>query len=256
VAVFDTAFHRTIPDEASTYALPAEWRRSWGIRRFGFHGLSVQWSTRRACELLERDAEGLRLVICHLGGGCSVTAVRNGHSVDTTMGFSPLEGIPMATRSGSVDPTIVLYALRRHGLDVGLVDAVLNLESGLKGLAGMEGMKAVEAAAARGDRDAALALDVFVHRLAGSIAAMATAAGGLDAVVFTAGVGENSSEVRSRATARLAFLGVRIADDLNAAAEPDCNIAAAGSDIPVLVIRAREELVAAEAARAVLSVRE
>ena len=153
IAVFDTAFHHTIPAEASTYALPAEWRE-WGIRRFGFHGLSVEWSTQRAAELLGRDA-GTRLVVCHLGGGCSVTAVRDGRSVDTTMGFSPLEGIPMTTRSGSIDPAIVFYVMRVHGLTADAAEHALNFESGIEGLApGHGGTRAVECAAAAGDEPA------------------------------------------------------------------------------------------------------
>ena len=153
IAVFDTAFHHTIPAEAFTYALPAEWRE-WGIRRFGFHGLSVEWSTQRAAELLGRDA-GTRLVVCHLGGGCSVTAVRDGRSVDTTMGFSPLEGIPMTTRSGSIDPAIVFYVMRVHGLTADAAEHALNFESGIEGLApGHGGTRAVERAAAAGDEPA------------------------------------------------------------------------------------------------------
>jgi acetate kinase len=255
VAVFDTAFHATIPAAASTYALPRVWREDWGIRRYGFHGISVQWSAERAPELLGRPGEGLRLVVCHLGGGSSVTATRDGRSLDTTMGFSPLEGIPMTTRSGSFDPGALLYAVREHGLGADELDEVLNTESGLAALSGLGGgMREVEAAAADGDPDARLALDVFLHRLAGAVAAMAVAGGGVDALVFTAGIGENSALVRREACERLAFLGVRLDAAANAEAEPDCDVAEAGSAVRVLVIRAREEIVAARAARSLVGV--
>ena len=251
IAVFDTAFHHTIPAEASTYALPAEWRE-WGIRRFGFHGLSVEWSTQRAAELLGRDA-GTRLVVCHLGGGCSVTAVRDGRSVDTTMGFSPLEGIPMTTRSGSIDPAIVFYVMRVHGLTADAAEHALNLESGIEGLApGHGGTRAVERAAAAGDEPAALAVGVFVHRLTAAIAAMAAAAGGIDALVFTGGIGEHSASIRAGSCASLGFLGLSLDAGLNASPTLDCDVAGPDSAVRILLIAAREDVVAARAARAVL----
>jgi acetate kinase len=253
VAVFDTAFHATMPAAASTYAVPREWREDWAVRRYGFHGSSVQWSAERAPQLLGRSPEGLRLVVCHLGGGSSVTAVRDGRSVDTTMGFSPLEGIPMTTRSGSVDPGALLYLQRERGFGVDELDRALNSESGVKALAGGgPGMREIEAAAELGDADAHLAVDVFLHRLAGAVAAMAAAAGGLDALVFTAGIGENSAPIRAGACERLAFLGVQLDAELNAASAPDCDIAPRSSAVRVLVIRAREEIVAARAARSLL----
>ncbi|HEY3071018.1 MAG TPA: acetate/propionate family kinase [Gaiellaceae bacterium] len=253
VAVFDTFFHRTIPEEAAVYAIPRTWREEWGIRRYGFHGLSVEWCAERVPILLGRPSDGLRLVVCHLGGGCSVTAVRNGQSVDTTMGFSPLEGIPMTTRSGSLDPGALLYVLREHGLDADALDRALNFESGIEGLApGAEGMREIEQAASAGDPDAKLALDVFVHRLVGAVAAMAAAGGGLDALAFTAGIGENSALVRARACERLAFLGVDLDAACNEGAEPDCDVAAEDSRVRAFVIHAREDLVAARAARALL----
>jgi acetate kinase len=256
VAVFDTWFHATIPDEASTYALPARWREEWGVRRYGFHGLSVAWSAERAPELLGRPADGLRLVVAHLGGGSSLTAVRDGRSVDTTMGFSPLEGVPMTTRAGSVDPGALVYALREHGLDADALDDELNLGSGLKALAGGSGeMLELEQAAGRGDEAARLALGVFVHRVAGAAAAMAAAAGGLDALVFTAGIGEGSALVRALVCERLRFLGVELDPARNDGAEPDCDVAADSSAVRALVIAAREELVAARAARALLNAR-
>jgi acetate kinase len=253
VAVFDTQFHATIPPEAATYAVPARWRDDWGIRRYGFHGLSVEWSAERAPELLRRPASGLRLVVCHLGGGSSITAVRDGRSVDTTMGFSPLEGVPMTTRSGSIDPGAILHVLATRRESRESVEHTLNFESGLKGLSGCSGgMLDVERRAADGDEAAALALDVFTHRVAGAVASMAASAGGIDALVFTAGIGENSAGVRAGICKRLAFLGVELSPEANDGAEPDCDVAAADSVVRVLVVRAREEVVAARAARALL----
>ena len=251
IAVFDTAFHAGMPAEAATYAVPRTWREDWGIRRYGFHGLSVQWSAERAADLL--GAEGARrLVVCHLGGGCSVTAVRDGRSVDTSMGFTPLEGVPMATRSGSVDPGALLYVQRAHGLSVDDVDHALNLESGVKGLSGGRELRQLEDAAS-GDETAQLALDVYTYRIAGAVAAMCTALGGLDAITFTAGVGEHSPAVRSAVCTRLEFLGVKLDRDLNERSTPDADIAAPESDVRVLVVAAREELVAARAVRALFA---
>jgi len=235
VAVFDTAFHVTIPEVAATYAVPQQWR-DWGVRRYGFHGLSVQWCAEQVA--------APRLVVCHLGGGSSVTAVLYGHSVDTTMGFSPLEGVPMTTRSGSLDPGAVLYLLRERGLDADTLEHELNFEAGMKALAGGTGdMRDVEEAGG------GLPLDIFVYRVAAAVAAMASALGGLDALVFTAGIGENSALVRARVCERLAFLGIELDPAANAQAEPDCKISR--GRVAVHVIRAREELVAARAARAV-----
>jgi acetate kinase len=254
VAVFDTGFHATIPAEAATYAVPRRWRERWGVHRYGFHGISVAWAADRAPRLLGRPSAGLRLVVCHLGGGCSVSAVRDGRSLDNTMGFSPLEGVPMATRSGSVDPGALIYLMRERGLDAEALEHALNFDSGLRGLAGgRDGMLEVEEAAADGDADAALAIGVFAHRVAAAVAAMAASAGGLDALVFTAGIGEGSAPTRKRICERLDFLGVELDDDRNAAAEPDCEVAAAVSAVRVLVVRAREELVAASAARSLLA---
>ena len=190
VAVFDTGFHATLPAAASTYALPARWRDELGIRRFCFHGISVQW--------VAEQVRVPRLVVCHLGGGCSVTAVRDGRSVDTTMGFTPLEGVPMATRSGSVDPGALLYLLRT-GLDADALERGLEHESGISGLSG----------GGSGDiRDASpLALDVFVYRVATAIGAMAVACGGIDVLAFTGGIGEHADEVRARIVERVSFLG-------------------------------------------------
>jgi len=246
VAVFDTAFHATIPPEASTYAIPCAWREEWGIRRYGFHGLSVQWAAERV--------PVSRLVVCHLGGGCSVTAVRDGRSVDTTMGFTPLEGVPMSTRSGSIDPGALLYLLRESEFDAESLDHALNFDSGLTGLAGSGDMSEIDERANNGDPEATLALEVFSYRVASAVAAMAVAAGGLDALVFTAGIGERSALTRARVCERLDFLGVRLDSDANRAAEPDAEVASRGATVRIVVLEAREDLIAARAARVAISV--
>jgi acetate kinase len=251
VAVFDTAFHRTIPAEAATYALPKIWREEWGIRRYGFHGLSVQWCTERASQLMEGTRPDLRLVVCHLGGGCSVTAVMGGRSVDTTMGFSPLEGVPMATRSGSVDPGALLFVQREHGLSVDEIDRALNEESGVEGLSRGRALPALEAAAAD-DESAQLALNVFTYRIAAAVAAMTAALGGLDALIFTAGIGEHSARVRAEVCARLGFIGIGLDYERNKSSTPDMDVATSESAVRVLVIAAREELVVARAVRTLL----
>jgi acetate kinase len=247
VAVFDTAFHATIPATASTYALPRAWREERGIRRFGFHGLSVQWAA-------EQVPVG-RLVVCHLGGGCSVTAVLDGRSVDTSMGFTPLEGVPMSTRSGSVDPGALLYLLREEPLDADALEHGLNVDSGLVALAGTGDMAELERRVEAGDPEAELAVDVFAYRVAAAVAALAVATRGLDALVFTAGIGERSRLARARICERLDWLGVALDPDANATAEPDAELAAAGSAVRIVVLEAREDLVAARAARAVLAAR-
>jgi acetate kinase len=241
VAVFDTAFHATIPEEASTYAVPARWRDAFAIRRYGFHGLSVAWSAERV--------PVARLVVCHLGGGCSVTAVLDGRSVDTTMGFTPLEGVPMATRPGSIDPEILLFLLRHGAETPESLEQALEHESGLLALGGSTRVDELQ----RSDEPGAkLALDVFTYRVAAGVGSLATALGGLDALVFTAGIGEGSALVRERVCERLGFLGVWLDATANAAVEPDADVAAAGSDVRVWVVHAREDVVAARAARSVL----
>jgi acetate kinase len=240
VAVFDSAFHATIPDLASTYALPSQ-VRNWGVRRFGFHGLSVQWASEQVA--------APRLVVCHLGGGCSVTAVHDGRSVDTTMGFTPLEGVPMATRAGSVDPGALLYLLR-HYLSLEELDRALEHESGLAGLSCLSGdVRELEAS---GEPASELALAVFTYSVAKAVAAMAVGLGGLDALVFTAGVGEHSAFVREGVCARLAFLGIELDAGANASAQPDATVSTPGSSVRVVVLEAREDLVAARAARRLL----
>jgi acetate kinase len=240
VAVFDTAFHRTIPEEASTYAVPARWRDDWGIRRYGFHGLSVQWAAERV--------PVPRLVVCHLGGGCSVTALRDGRSVDTTMGFSPLEGVPMATRSGSLDAEIVLHLLRAGKLGVDEIEHALESESGLLGLSGESSR--VDELERSGSPAATLALGVFAHRIAAAVAAMTVSLDGLDALVFTAGVGEGAAGVRRDVCRRLGFLGIALDDAANESAVPDAEVGR--GPVRVVVVHAREDVVAARAARALL----
>jgi len=239
VAVFDTAFHRTIPEVARTYALPRHYRDR-GIRRFGFHGLSVAWAA--------EQVPARRLVVCHLGGGGSVTAVADGRSIDTTMGFTPLEGVPMGTRAGSVDPGALVYLLR-HGVTLDELDHALEHESGLVGLAGTDDVSALEHDQAP---EAALALDVYCYRIAQAIAAMATALGGLDALVFTAGVGEHSARVRAQICARLAHLDVTIDEAANERLVGEGAIESASSAVQVRVVHAREDVVVARAVRNIL----
>ncbi len=249
VACFDTAFHAGLPDAAATYALPRAWRTRWPLRRYGFHGLSHAWAARRATDLLD-GAE--RIVSCHLGAGASLAAVRRGRSLDTTMGFTPLEGLVMATRAGDVDPGLLMWLLEATDLSQAEVAAALVHESGLQGLAGTSDMREVLAAAARGEADAALALDVYLHRLRAGIAGMAAALGGVDALVFTGRVGERAPELRSRAAAGLGFLGVALDEPANAAATGDAEIGMSGAPARTLVVESREDLEIARAVRAAL----
>ncbi len=253
VACFDTAFHATIPAAAATYALPAEWRRRWPLRRFGFHGLSHAYAARRASELVGRPVAELRTVSCHLGAGASLTAIEGGVSVDTTMGFTPLEGLVMATRSGSVDPGLMVWLEEHVGMPPAELASTLEHRSGLLGLAGNPDLAAVLAAEAAGEPDAALAVGVYLHRLRGAIAAMAAAMGGLDVLVFTGGVGEHSAPVRARTGRALAFLGVVVDEAANAVVAPDADVAAPGAPVRTLVIQAREDLQIAGEVRRVLS---
>lgn len=253
VACFDTAFHTTISRGAATYALPRSWRERWGLRRFGFHGLSHAYAARRAAELLGRSLDGLRIVTCHLGAGASLAAVKSGRSVDTTMGFTPLEGLAMATRSGSVDPGLLLWLLERTELSEQQMAHALEHESGMLGLAGSADMRTVVETAAGGDAHAGLALDVYLHRLRAGIAAMAAAMDGLDVVVWTGGVGEHSPAIRAAAAAGLGFLGVRLDHDRNRTATSDRDLTADGATVRALVVTAREDLEIASQVRGVLS---
>jgi acetate kinase len=251
VACFDTAFHATLPPAAATYAVPAEWHDRLGVRRYGFHGLSHEYAAGRAAQLLGRtDA---RVVTCHLGAGASLAAVRGGVCVDTTMGFTPLEGLVMATRSGSVDPGLVLWLQQTVGISPATVADALEHRSGLLALAGTADMREVVAGRAAGEPSARLAFDVYVHRLRAGIAAMSAAAGGLDALVFTAGVGENAPAVRAAAADGLGFLGVRLDPSRNDTAVPDAEIGAAGGAVRTFVVAAREDVLIARQVRGVLA---
>jgi len=258
VACFDTAFHATMPAAASTYAVPARWREQHGVRRYGFHGLSHAYAARRAAELVNRPLEELRLVSCHLGGGASLAAVSGGHSVDTTMGFTPLEGLVMATRSGSVDPGLVLWLIGSAGLTPEQVSDGLEREGGLSGLSGVGGdLRDVSAAAADGSADATLAIEVYVHRLRREIAAMTAALGGLDVLVFTGGGGEHATWLRAVAAQGLGYLGVHLDAAANDAAHADAEITASGAGgtpgVRTVVVTAREDLEIARQVRSLLS---
>lgn len=242
VAVFDTAFHATMPPEAAVYPVPYDWYCKENIRRYGFHGISHQYACRRAAAILGRGPEGLRMVTCHLGNGASLAAIRDGRSVDTTMGFTPLEGVMMGTRSGSIDPGILIYLVRQRGFGADQLDHVLNKESGLKGVSGISGdMREILAGISAGNERARLAFDIYTHRLCHEIGGMTASLGGLDVLVFTAGIGENCPELREAACRRLAYLGIELDPAANARPAPDSDIAAAASRVRVLVVRADED---------------
>ena len=253
VACFDTAFHATLTPAAYTYALPGEWRERWGLRRYGFHGLSHAWVARRTPLLLGCDALGLRIVSCHLGAGASLCAIGDGRSLDTTMGFTPLEGLVMATRSGSVDPGMLLWLSEQQGLSGGELADALEHRSGLLGLAGSADMREIVSQASDGHEQARLALDVYIHRLRGGIAAMAAALDGLDVLVFTGGVGEHSPTVRSKAASGLGFLGVTLDDARNRRASADGEIGTDGARVRALVLTSREDLEIARQVKGVLA---
>jgi acetate kinase len=252
VACFDTAFHATMPASAATYALPRAWRERWGLRRFGFHGLSHAYAAHRAAELLGRSLDGLRIVTCHLGAGASLAAVENGRSVDTTMGFTPLEGLTMATRSGTVDPGLLLWLLEHTDLSERQMARALEHDSGMLALAGNADMRAVIQSAERDDRDARLALDVYLHRLRSGIAAMAAAMDGLDVIVWTGGVGQRAPVIRAAGDG-LGFLGVAIDHAKNETATGDQELTAPGATVRTLVVMAREDLEIARQVRRVLT---
>jgi acetate kinase len=240
VAAFDTAFHHTIPDEAALYAIPRPWTERWGIRRYGFHGLSVSYCARHATEMLDHVPR--RHIVCHLGAGCSITALRDGRSVDTTMGFTPLEGVMMATRSGSVDPGLLLY-LAKHGLDWDELNDGLEHKSGLLGVSGVSAdIRDVMAAAHRQDAASQLALKMFVYRIVRAVGSLAAVLSGLDVLTFTGGVGEHAAVVRERVILALACLGLRMDGTSNRAVDGDRDIAGPESSARILVIKAREDL--------------
>jgi acetate kinase len=241
VAVFDTGFHRNLPEPALVYPGPHEWLAK-GIRRYGFHGINHQYCAERAAKILRKELRSLKLVTCHLGSGCSLAAIRDGHSIDTTMGFTPLEGLMMGTRSGSVDPGILTYLMRQEKLTADQLDQLLNEKSGLLGISGLSSdMREIVTKMKDGHARAQLAFDMFVHRLRSAIGAMIAVLGGIDALVFTAGIGEKSGEVRAAACETLAFAGVHCEAVKNAQSPLDQDISPADAPVRVLVIRAQEE---------------
>ncbi len=247
VATFDTAYFADLPPRQFIYPVPYSWYSQWGIRRFGFHGISYAFSAPRAAEILGRDPHELNLVICHLGNGCSATAVRGGTAAATSMGFTPLEGLMMGTRSGSVDPGILLYVQRRHGSTAAELENLLNHESGLLGVSGISGdHRAVTRAATEGNVRARLALDIYADRIRATIGALAVTLGRLDALVFTAGVGEHSADLRLEVCRGLECLGIFLDPNKNAANEADSDIAASDSKPRVLILHTREELFIAQ----------
>ena len=248
VAVFDTAFHSTIPEAAKVYPLPYEYYEK-GIQRYGFHGISHEYCAHRTAQILQQPLESLKIVTCHLGNGCSLAAIKNGVCIDTTMGFSPLEGLMMGTRCGSIDPQIPLYMLQEYGLDADKLNQIFNKESGLKGVSGISAdLRTIKQAIADGNKRAALAFEIYLHRLTKEISTMVASLNGLDVLVFTAGVGENQQDIRQKTCDSLSYLGL----DLDSAKnnEPvDENIATDNSKVQILVIHTQEDWAIAKAAR-------
>ena len=241
VAVFDTGFHATLPDAAAIYSGPYQWVEQ-GIRRYGFHGISHQYCSQRAAQILDRDVPLERLITCHLGNGCSLAAIKNGRSIDTTMGFTPLDGLMMGSRSGSIDPGILIYLLRHCDYSAEKLDDILNKASGLKGISGVSSdMREVREAIAQGNSRAQLAWDIYVHRLRSCIGAMLASLGGLDTLVFTAGVGEHSAEIRQAACEAFGFLGLKLDIEKNQQQPVDKDIATTDSAVRVLVIHTQED---------------
>src|SRR5712692_347470 len=241
VAVFDTGFHSRMPEAAAAYPGPYEWLAQ-GIRRYGFHGINHQYCAERTAQLLGKDLQSLKLVTCHLGNGCSLAAIRVARSVDTTMGFTPLEGLMMGTRTGSVDPGILTYLMRQGQLNGEQIDDLLNTKSGLLGISGISGdMRKIVSAMKEGNPRAKLAFEIFVHRLRSSIGSMVAVLGGIDALVFTAGIGENSPEVRAAACASFGFLGVELDAEKNAQSPTDQEISRPSSLVRILIVRAQED---------------
>jgi acetate kinase len=253
VACFDTAFHADMPPSATTYAIPPEWRKRWALRKYGFHGLSHAYGSRRAAEMVGRPVEELRIVTCHLGAGASLAAVKGGRSVDTTMGFTPLDGLVMATRSGSIDPGLVLWLEEHVRTPPAELAATLEHRSGLLGLAGTADMRAILAAEADGDEEAGLAIGVYLHRLRAAVATMVAALGGLDVLVFTGGVGEHASAIRGRLADDLRWVGVVVDPAANEAVRGDAEVTGKGATVRTLVIVAREDLEVVRHVREVLA---
>ena len=247
IAVFDTAFHCKLPEAAAVYPGPYEWFEQ-GIRRFGFHGINHEYCAHRAAQILGKNLNSLKLVSCHLGNGCSLAAVQNGVSIDTTMGFTPLEGLMMGTRSGSVDPGILTYLMREKNLSGHQLDDLLNKKSGLLGISGVSSdMREIVSTMHSGNDRAKLAFDIFVHRLRSAIGSMTAALGGLDALIFTGGIGENSAEVRQAACANFGLLGIQLDSTKEFSAASDQDHSASESAVRILVIRAQEDWAIARA---------
>jgi acetate kinase len=247
VAVFDTGFHRTLPRISAQYPGPYEWFDE-GIRRYGFHGINHEYCAHRAAQLLGQPLASLRIITCHLGNGCSLAAIRGGQSIDTTMGFTPLEGLMMGTRSGSIDPGILTYLVRETSMSGEDLDRLLNQRSGLLGISGVSAdMRDIESALAQGNERAKLAFDMFVHRLRAGIGSMASILGGVDVLVFTAGIGEHSAQVRSAACSQLGYMGVEIDEERNREAVPDTLISSAESKVKAFVVHAQEDWAIAKA---------
>ena len=253
VAVFDTAFHTTIPEAAKVYPIPYKYYEQ-GIQRYGFHGISHQYCAQRTAHILQQPLDSLKIVTCHLGNGCSLAAIKDGICIDTTMGFSPLEGLMMGTRCGSIDPQIIIYMMQEYGMDIEEINQVLNKESGLKGVSGISNdLRAIAKAMSNGNPQAQLAYDIYLHRLKKAIGAMVASLNGLNALVFTAGAGENQSLLRSRTCADLSYLGLQLDLAKNDADPVDTNIATKNSQVQILVIHTQEDWAIATAAKKVMS---
>jgi acetate kinase len=249
VAVFDTAFHATLSPEARTYPVPHDWTVRWGLRRFGFHGLSHAYGARRAAEMIGRSPDGLHVIVAHLGNGASITAVTDGKSVDTTMGFTPMEGLMMGTRSGSIDPGLLLYLQRTCGISAEDLDHVLNYESGLLGVSGLSSdMRTLSEASAAGDQRASLAIRMFAHRARQAIGALAVTLGRVDVLVFTGGIGEHSAQIRSAICHGLSGIGLELNEEANAAMHPDALLSSSRSPGQILAVTSREDIMMAQAA--------
>lgn len=246
IAVFDTAFHATMPEASKVYPLPYEWYQKFKIHRFGFHGISHQYGAKQAALLLEKPLDMLNMVVCHLGNGASLCAISGGKSVFTTMGFTPMDGVAMGTRSGSIDPGILTYLLKSKKLTIDQIETALNEDSGLKGICKVSDMQEAERMALAGDERAKLAIDVYTQKLAGTIAYVYSFLERVDALVFTGGIGENSVDIREMACKRLAFTGLKLDSNLNQVAKADCFISSKQSSANVLVIQSKEDLSIAE----------
>ena len=253
IAVFDTAFHTTIPEPAKVYPIPYKYYEQ-GIQRYGFHGISHQYCAQRTAQILQQPLDSLKIVTCHLGNGCSLAAIKDGICIDTTMGFSPLEGLMMGTRCGSIDPQIIIYMMQEYGMDVEEINQVLNKESGLKGVSGVSNdLRAISKAMSNGNTQAQLAYDIYLHRLKKAIGAMVASLDGLNALVFTAGAGENQSLLREQTCGGLSYLGLQLDLAKNDADPVDTNISTKNSQVQILVIHTQEDWAIATAAKEVMS---